>query len=145
MNDDQKEETPSSPWYKKGLHFSCTQCGKCCTGAPGIVFVSEDEISSMAEFLKIPRDLFKRKYLRKRENRYALVEKKSKNFDCIFLEGKQCSVYSVRPVQCRTFPWWKENLRTEESWKIAAEYCEGISDTAPLISFEEISQQLERD
>ena len=38
-------------WYKKGLRFKCTGCGKCCTGSPGYVWVSDDEVSVMAEKL----------------------------------------------------------------------------------------------
>ena len=95
---------------------------------------------AMAKQLNISLDLFKRKYTRVREQRYALVEKKS--HDCIFLEGKKCKVYQARPKQCRTYPWWKENLQTPESWKVAAEACEGISDTAPLVPLSDIVQFL---
>lgn len=98
----------------------------------------------MAEFLDISEQLFKRKYIRCRDNRFALVEKKSENgaVACIFLKDKKCTVYKARPTQCRTFPWWKENLNTEESWKLAAEECEGINLNAPLISYSEIRQSL---
>ncbi|HEV8050891.1 MAG TPA: YkgJ family cysteine cluster protein, partial [Parachlamydiaceae bacterium] len=75
--------------------------------------------------------------------RYALVEKK--NYDCIFLKDKKCSVYPVRPTQCRTFPWWMQNLATPEDWKEAAKFCEGISDDAPLVSIDIIESQLNLD
>lgn len=133
-------EDTSLPWYKDGLRFKCTECGKCCTGGPGFVWVELDEMQAMAKQLNISLDLFKRKYTRVREQRYALVEKKS--HDCIFLEGKKCQVYQARPKQCRTYPWWKENLQTPESWKSAAEACEGISDTAPLVPLSDIVQFL---
>jgi Fe-S-cluster containining protein len=126
------------PWYKDGLNFECTQCGQCCTGGPGFIWVSDQEISGMAHFLNLSVDVFKRLYLRKRENRYALVEKKSQNHNCVFLKDNKCQVYQARPEQCRTFPWWKENLNTEESWKIAATFCEGIRVDAPLIPYKEI-------
>lgn len=32
------------PWYAPGLSFTCTQCGNCCTGEPGVVWVSDEEI-----------------------------------------------------------------------------------------------------
>ncbi len=131
------------PWYKEGLRFGCTECGKCCTGAPGFVWISEDEIAAMANNLDISPKLFKLKYTRKRENRYALTEKKSQNNSCVFLEGNKCVVYKSRPLQCRTFPWWKENLNTRESWENAAKDCEGISENAPLIPYSQI-QLLER-
>ena len=43
----------SRKWYADGLHFSCQQCGGCCTGEPGYVWVSRDELGLIAEFLKI--------------------------------------------------------------------------------------------
>lgn len=132
----------SLPWYKDGLRFKCTECGKCCTGTSGFVWVSEEEMVAMAATLNLSLDLFKRKYIRRRENRYALVEKKAGNgdFDCIFLKDKKCQVYQSRPLQCRTYPWWPENLSKEESWKRTAQECEGINDEAPLIPYSQIVQ-----
>ncbi len=129
----------SLPWYKNGLRFKCTECGKCCTGAPGFVWLTLEEMEAIAKHLDITLDLFKRKYVRMRNNRYSLIEKKSKNNACVFLEENKCQIYQARPKQCRTFPWWKENLNTEESWKLAAIDCEGINDQAPLVPLSEIT------
>ena len=128
------------PWYKDGLRFECTQCGKCCTGATGFVWISEDEMVSMALTLDMPLAIFKKRFIRSRDNRYTLIEKKNKNnkYDCIFLKNGKCEVYQNRPLQCRTFPWWQENLNSEESWCLAAVECEGINDQAPLVSYETI-------
>lgn len=140
----QTNQKTSEPWYKEGLRFKCTECGKCCTGAPGYVWVTVDEIIEMAKLLNISVDLFSKKYIRQRNNRFALIEKKGYigESECIFLKDKKCQIYQARPKQCRTYPWWKENLNTEESWKLAAEQCEGINLDAPLISFSKIEQTL---
>lgn len=132
------------PWYKEGLCFECTECGKCCSGPSGYVWVTEEEIKEMAKFLKMTEELFRRKFVRQRQNRYALVERKSLDgqYDCIFLKEKKCTIYEARPRQCRTFPWWKENLQSEQSWKVAAQSCEGIHDDAPRFTLEEIERQL---
>ena len=132
--------SPPLPWYKDGLRFKCTECGKCCTGPSGNVWVSDKEMTAIAEFLKISLGLFKRKYVRLREKSYALVEMKSQNHDCVFLKDKKCSIYPVRPVQCRTYPWWQENLNSGESWKLAAESCEGINEEAPVVPYSQIVQ-----
>lgn len=133
------------PWYKDGLHFKCTGCGKCCTGSSGFVWVTPEEIRSIASLLNLSEKIFKIRYIRKRDNRFALIEKKNVNgdFDCIFLKEKKCQIYQARPNQCRTYPWWKNNLNTEESWKQAAMECEGINDQAPLIPYTEIVSTLD--
>lgn len=145
MSEETNNQSSSLPWYKEGLRFQCTECGKCCSGSPGYVWVTEPEMESIAQILKISLEAFKKKYVRQKYNRYALVEKQSINndYDCVFLKDKKCMIYQARPKQCRTFPWWKENLRTEESWKLAAQNCEGIQDSAPVVPFEEIDKQLQ--
>lgn len=133
------------PWYKDGLRFQCTECGKCCSGSPGFVWVTNEEMQEIASFLHISLEAFQKKYTRFAYDRYALIEKKSssQNYDCIFLKDNKCQVYSHRPKQCRSYPWWIQNLHSEESWKEAAHHCEGISDTAPLISGTEIQRLLQ--
>lgn len=129
------------PWYHEGLRFECTGCGKCCTGSPGYVWVTEEEINSISAYLKLPADKFKRMYVRTKDNRYALTEKKAPHYDCIFLQDRKCRIYPVRPKQCWTFPFWKELLSSKESWLEAAKSCEGIQPCAPLIPLQEIEEK----
>lgn len=127
----------SLPWYSEGLKFSCTECGKCCTGSPGFTWVSDEEIHSMANHLRLDIQEFGRKYLRKIGNKYALLED-PKNYDCIFLKENKCSIYHARPKQCRTFPWWHQNLTSQEAWENVARECEGINRGERVTSREEI-------
>ncbi|MBS0633992.1 MAG: YkgJ family cysteine cluster protein [Verrucomicrobia bacterium] len=129
-------------WYKNGLRFHCTGCGKCCTGQPGFAWVSLDEIVAIAEYLGLTIDQFAKKHLREVNGRYALKEH-VETYACTFLDGKACRIYPVRPKQCKTFPWWKENLKTKEDWEEAARYCEGINHPeAPLIPISEIHETM---
>lgn len=130
-----------SEWIKEeGLHFKCTECGKCCTGGPGYVWITIEEMEKIATSLALPLDIFTRRYVKKVNNRFSLVEKKP-NYDCIFLENKRCTIYENRPKQCRTFPWWDENLSSEEAWKRCAQECEGINDDAPLVTLATIEKR----
>lgn len=85
----------------------------------------------MAQTLNLTTEDFKRKYTHRVGFRYSLIEKQpSKN--CIFLlrNGKEyptCKVYAERPLQCRTWPFWKENLRSRSAWREAADSCPGIN------------------
>lgn len=131
----------SEPWYQEGLNFKCTECGKCCTGSPGYIWVTEHEIIAIADFLNLSIDDFSARYLRVVDDRISLLEL-PKNYDCIFLKDKKCQIYSVRPKQCRTFPWWPKNLKSKEDWQEAAKFCEGINLEAPRVPIEIIQEQL---
>ena len=132
----------STPWYRSGLKFQCTECGKCCTGQPGYVWVTEEEIENIANSLSLPVNKFKRQYLRQKNNRYALLEKRSQNYDCVFLKDNKCQIYKVRPLQCQTYPWWEANIKSKKNWKNTAQQCEGINDDAPVVPLSEIEKNL---
>lgn len=119
-------------WFKEGLRFTCTGCGQCCTKEPGYVWVSEEEVRQMADHLAISPGEFKKRYTRDVFGRTSLRED-SKNFDCIFLKEKRCQIYASRPRQCKTFPWWKENVATKEAWEETARRCEGINHPEALV------------
>ncbi|MDP6112430.1 MAG: YkgJ family cysteine cluster protein [Planctomycetota bacterium] len=110
-------------WYKGGLHFSCTECGDCCKG-PGFVWVDQPAIRTIARYLDIPAEEFLRRYTRPAGDRITIGEKA--NYDCFFWEDEiGCTIYEVRPEQCRTFPFWPENLRKEKDWKYTVKHCPG--------------------
>lgn len=49
------------------------------------------------------------------------------NGDCIFWDAG-CTIYSVRPRQCRTFPFWGEILESPEAWEAQKAFCHGIDE-----------------
>lgn len=124
------------PWYPEGLRFSCTQCGDCCTGRPGYVWVSPSEVEAIATLLEISLEEMAKRYLRNVGSRVSLIERP--NGDCVFYSSG-CTIYPVRPVQCRTFPFWPENLRTAADWGEAASECPGMGK-GRLYSPQEIAQ-----
>lgn len=113
-------------WYRDGLRFTCTQCGRCCGGAPGHVWISEVEIDRLAERMGLDGEAFRRRYTRRVRGRgVSLVE--HKNYDCVFFDSARgCTVYEDRPLQCRTWPFWRPNLASEEDWQEASEECPGM-------------------
>ncbi|MFO0956868.1 MAG: YkgJ family cysteine cluster protein [Isosphaeraceae bacterium] len=112
------------PWYRDGLQFACTRCGDCCTGAPGFVWVSAEEIGALAGHLGLTIDEFGRRFLRRVGDRISLIERP--NGDCTFWDARRgCTVYPSRPVQCRTWPFWSENLATPQDWEETRSRCPG--------------------
>ena len=145
-------------WYAQGVRFSCTQCGNCCTGPPGFVWYSEDEGRAMAMELGVSDAEFKRRYTKKIGGRRSLDERLVEGlYDCVFLERHEdgrrtCSIYAVRPTQCRTWPVWESNLQSERHWNRAATTCPGMTmgganregHVGQLITIEEIVERLDK-
>ncbi len=115
------------PWYKRGVKFTCQSgCVRCCGGAPGDVFVSREEVNAIAAFMKLPLREFEDSYVRHYSSGLmSLTERR--NGDCILLDPtKGCSVYDVRPQQCRDYPFWPEVMKSVFSWIKEADRCPGI-------------------
>lgn len=136
-------ESADGPWYKDGLNFTCSQCGDCCTGAPGVVWVSEEEIAEIAAHLDKPIGEIRLFHTRLVRGRVSLVE--HQNGDCTFFdpESRGCTVYPVRPIQCRTWPFWNSNLESAEKWQKTCEYCPGAGEGA-FFSLEQIEERASR-
>jgi Fe-S-cluster containining protein len=130
----------SEPWYQDGLRFRCTRCGDCCTGAPGFVWVNNEEIAAIAEFRSEPVEHVFGLYTRPDDGERSLREKA--NGDCVFFDrARGCTIYPVRPRQCRTWPFWDSNVQSPETWKRTCEVCPG-SGQGDLIPAEEITRRL---
>lgn len=125
------------PWYADGLQFTCSQCGDCCTGAPGFVWVNQEEINALAAAKEMTVTAFEEQYVRKVGVRRSLTEYASG--DCVFFDGKtrKCTVYEARPRQCKTWPFWDSNLRSPETWKQTCDVCPG-SGTGELYQLDDI-------
>jgi uncharacterized protein len=128
------------PWYHAGLRFQCTRCGHCCTGAPGFVWVNEEEVEAIAEHIGESAEQVEAFHTRAVDRRRTLREKT--NGDCVFFDReKGCTIYPVRPRQCRTWPFWNINVATPEDWQETQRRCPG-SGQGELISAEEITRRL---
>lgn len=128
------------PWYRGGLKFTCTECGHCCTGAPGYVWVSPEEIAAIAKRLTISIEEMEKRFVRKVGGRKTLIDVAERNWDCVFLDQKTrgCSIYEDRPRQCRTWPFWESNIKTPAAWKQTCEVCPGSGqgELVPLVEIE---------
>ncbi|TWU33005.1 YkgJ family cysteine cluster protein [Novipirellula artificiosorum] len=135
-----KKSENKKPWYSDGLRFECTQCGDCCSGAPGFVWVSETEIQAMATKMDMDVDDFEHQFVRIVGREKSLKE--YPDGDCILLdpESRGCGVYEARPIQCRTWPFWDSTLKKRSDWKDTCKVCPG-SGSGRLYTFEEIETQ----
>ncbi|OQS06510.1 hypothetical protein THRCLA_01455 [Thraustotheca clavata] len=113
----------------KRFAFKCTGCGRCCTGKGGVARVNGVEIAAISDYLSMPEESFVKKFVRIVNGGPALRQTEDDS-QCVFLDNKKCTIYPVRPTQCRTYPFWPQQLISKYDWQLAAKQCEGIKITA---------------
>ena len=108
----------------------------------------------MASALGIDHGAFLKQYTRRISGKWSLKEVKTKHgYDCILLDRKSrpgaalCQVYKARPTQCRTWPFWPENLEDFETWDDVRRQtpCPGMGSVAPeaFVPLEQVVERLE--
>ena len=117
-------------------------CGACCTGPPGLIAFTRAEGERIAARLGVTYDEFVARYTHATEAGRSLNEVRTEHgHDCVFLDrtsaaarglrggrgGGVCTLYEDRPLQCRTFPWWPQNVDSPRSWARTARECEGVN------------------
>lgn len=136
----------ATPWYADGLQFACTGCGNCCTGGPGYIWISAVELTRLAKHLNQTVETVLRQYCRRIGDEVSLKEKARNargEYDCVFLREQEitessgghtvthrkrtCAIYAVRPLQCRTWPFWGGLLASPKAWAEAGKRCSGIN------------------
>jgi Fe-S-cluster containining protein len=78
---------------------------------------------------------------------WSLNETKTRHgYDCVFLDrtskpGKAvCGIYAARPMQCRTWPFWPENLKSPRHWSEVKRRtpCPGMGPPTPMAGANEM-------
>ncbi len=132
------------PWYADGLRFECTRCGHCCTGSPGTVRIDETEAAALAAHLGLDLADFSERYSRLLDDGATSLTEKP-NHECVFWSRTQgCTVYAVRPKQCRSWPFWRANLASPAHWATAAQGCPGMGQ-GPLHDADSIRERATTD
>jgi len=137
----QSGRNANMPWYADGLQFECGQCGKCCGGEPGYIWLTVEEIRAAAEALGMHPLDFCSMYVTEYPEGVSLRE--LENGDCSLLHDGKCTIYKSRPLQCRTWPWWPDNLRSPEAWRRTGLRCPGVN-RGRRWTLNEIAQQRDR-
>ncbi len=99
----------------KKFNFSCQKCGNCCLERGPIPLVLDDlvmwaknnvvaNIMPYLKFIETPQGTID--LVLARQNIGPSEEEKEKDLSCPFFnkEKKECTIYSNRPLSCRTYP-----------------------------------------
>jgi len=127
-------------FYKDGLRFQCEGEGNCCKtrGRYGYVYLSFNDRRRLASHLNLSTSEFTAAFTSRIDGLYEL---KYTGKDCPFLQNNRCAVYKARPWQCRTWPFWPENMEEKVWAQEVATWCPGVGK-GKLYSAEEIEEIL---
>jgi Fe-S-cluster containining protein len=127
-------------FLKDGVRFECQGDGKCCVsrGKYGYVYLSFNDRRRLAAHLQMSLVKFTATFMKKVDGLYELIYTGK---DCPFLNNSRCDVYSARPWQCRTWPFWPENMNEKVWEQEVVSWCPGVGK-GRLYSLEEIEMIL---
>ncbi len=116
----------SAKWWSEGVRFQCQGSGNCCVshGEYGFVYVTKSDRQAMAKLLNMTTSAFTKKHCNKTDGFFHL---KDNGEDCSFLKNKRCTIYSARPMQCRTWPFWPETMSVKSWRKDVLSFCPGVN------------------
>ena len=131
--------------YNEGIKFECQGSSNCCVSRDsyGFVYLSIKDIKKLANYTKLNIADFLKLYCDK-TNGFKQLKEKNKNGNCLFLTNAKCSVYSARPTQCKTWPFWSENMNAKKWNKDISKFCPGVGK-GKLISKSEINRNIRED
>ncbi|WP_423786931.1 YkgJ family cysteine cluster protein [Jonquetella anthropi] len=100
-----------------------------------------ETVKQMARALNLTEEAFARTYMTSRWRYPSLASDRSGR--CVLLTpSDRCALYELRPVHCRTWPFWPQVLESSQAWQEAAKRCPGMND-GPLIGRQTIMTLLD--
>jgi Fe-S-cluster containining protein len=127
-------------FYQDGIRFECQGSGGCCRarGLYGYLYLTLEDRRRLAAHLSLSTRVFTEQYCERPEGRWHLRHPER---DCRFLQGGRCAVYEARPAQCRTWPFWPQNMNPRVWYREVVPTCPGVG-RGRLYSAEEIEALL---
>lgn len=130
----------AAPVGRFHFRFACQAgCTNCCT-QKGHVYLTEADIGRIAGHLGATREHFEGRYVNRHDDYPRLKMRLAE--DCYFLREGGCSIHEVKPLQCRVFPYWPENVGTRAAWHGLRKYCPGVG-VGQLVQIEKIRGEAE--
>ncbi len=121
--------------------FKCKKCGDCCKGYGG-TFITEKEIETIAAHIHTDPDAFVENYCQISGGKKILAQ--AGDMYCIFWDGL-CTIHSVKPRMCKTWPFIESILVDTINWSIMASLCPGIRTDVPnRIIKKRVAEELSR-
>ena len=114
--------------YPTAVSFRCTKCGICCGDTKEKtrhILLLKTEAEQIAKTTLQP--IFKFAVEIKDRAPYSYEMKKTEDGKCVFLKNNRCTIYSLRPLICRFYPFELKILHSQKPKFLFTEECPGIN------------------
>ena len=112
--------------YPRRVLFRCIKCALCCGDTKDhvrLILLLKIEARNISEYASKKLDDFSEKV--EDCNPYSYKMKKTKDAKCVFLKDKLCSIYQIRPMICRFYPF-QLNMRNNRYTFTYTNECKGV-------------------
>ena len=109
----------------KNVHFECQRCAKCCGDGSHRgrnILLLEPEVRQISKVTGLRPLSFASRSLSVQPYRYRMKKRGGK---CVFLDGKACRIYNLRPLICRFYPFSLKKGSNGYIFEVSEE-CPGI-------------------
>ncbi len=131
--------------YPKNVHFECQRCAKCCGDGSHRgrnILLLESDVRQISKTTGLRPLSFASRSLSVQPYRYRMKKRSGK---CVFLDGKACRIYNLRPLICRFYPFSLK--RGNNGYRLeVSEECPGIGlgDVLKESDFERMFEEAQR-
>lgn len=130
--------------YPAALRFRCTKCGICCGDTKEKIrriLLLSTEAEQIATAISQQISEFAVKTEGKAPYSYE-VKKTAENGKCVFLENNRCTIYPLRPLICRFYPFELKSATHKKHQFLYTNECPSIGKGKTLSKnyFEELFQ-----
>jgi Fe-S-cluster containining protein len=113
--------------YPPAVRFHCVKCGLCCGDTKEKnrhILLLEPETEQISETVLQPASQFTVKI--QGAEPYSYEMKKTETGNCVFLQNNRCTIYEVRPLICRFYPFELKSSHGKNYQFLFTEECPGI-------------------
>jgi Fe-S-cluster containining protein len=114
--------------YPMSLRFECLKCGICCGDThekTRHVLMLKTEAEQITVVTKLPISEFAVKVEGTKPYVYEMV-KTAEDGKCVFLKQNQCTIYRLRPLVCRFYPFELKSATTRKQTFTPTNECSGV-------------------
>jgi Fe-S-cluster containining protein len=114
--------------YPLSVRFRCIRCGICCGDTKDKnrhVLLFKTEVEQIVK--ATGRQIFNFAVKIEDNAPYSYEMKKRKNGKCVFLKNNRCTIYSLRPLICRFYPFELKVMHKRKYTFLYTNECPGIN------------------